>query len=126
MGQLLSFFLVGLANTVVGLFCIWITMWLMELNELAANFVGYFVGLVLSYSLNRTWTFADTQKVSGSFPRWFFAAMLAYFFNLAVVIIAIRQMEIDPYLAQLLGIVVYASIMFLAGRYYVFNSPDLL
>ena len=117
------FLLVGFANTGVGLLCIWGAMWLLGLNEAAANFLGYAIGLVFSYALNRAWTFMDIQAISRGFPRWLAAAVLAYLVNLAVVVEAIRRAEIDPYLAQPLGICAYSAIMFLAGRYYVFRPP---
>ena len=126
MAQLLRFLLVGLANTGGGLLCIWGAMWLLGLNEAAANFLGYAIGLAFSYALNRAWTFTDNQAISRSLPRWLAAAMLAYLVNLAIVVGAVRHPEIDPYLAQLLGIAPYTATMFLASRYYVFSVPPSL
>jgi putative flippase GtrA len=128
MAQLLKFLLVGLANTGVGLLCIWGAMWFLQLNEVAANFFGYAIGLGFSFTLNRSWTFTHSEAVSHSFPRWLVAAMLAYVVNLAIVLLALRLAEFDPYLAQPLGIGAYTAIMFLAGRFYVFRArpPPLL
>ena len=125
MAQLLKFLLVGLANTGVGLLCIWGAMGFLRLNEVAANFFGYAIGLVFSFTLNRSWTFTHSETASRSFPRWVVAAMLAYVVNLAIVLVALRLAEVDPYLAQPLGIGAYTAIMFLAGRYYVFVHPAL-
>lgn len=126
MTQLLRFLLVGLANTGGGLLCIWGAMWLLGLNEAAANFLGYSLGLAFSYTANRAWTFGDNQAVSRSLPRWLAAAMVAYLVNLAVVVGATRLAGIDPYLAQLLGIAPYTATMFLAGRCYVFSAAPAL
>ena len=104
MAQLLKFLLVGLANTGVGLLCIWGAMGFLRLNEVAANFFGYAIGLVFSFTLNRSWTFTHSETASRSFPRWVVAAMLAYVVNLAIVLVALRLAEVDPYLAQPLGI----------------------
>jgi putative flippase GtrA len=101
-------------------------MWLLGLNEAAANFLGYSLGLAFSYTANRAWTFADNQAVSRSLPRWLAAAMVAYLVNLAVVVGATRLAGIDPYLAQLLGIAPYTATMFLAGRCYVFSAAPAL
>ncbi len=122
MAQLLKFLLVGLANTGVGLLCIWGAMWFLQLNEVVANFFGYAIGLVFSFTLNRFWTFTHSEAVSRSFPRWLVAATLAYVVNLAIVLVVLRLTEIDPYLAQPLGIGPYTAIMFLACRFYVFRA----
>jgi putative flippase GtrA len=123
MVQLLRFLLVGVGNTSLGLLCIWGAMWSFGLNEVAANFFGYVIGLVFSFMLNRSWTFGHSGTVSSSFPRWVAAAVLAYFVNLAIVLAALHLGKIDSYLAQPLGIGAYTTIMFLAGRYYVFYIP---
>lgn len=126
MAQLLKFLLVGLANTGVGLPCIWGAMSLLQLNEVTANLFGYGIGLVFSFTLNRSWTFTHSEAVSRSFARWLVAAMLAYAGNLVIVLTAIRAARIDAYLAQPLGIGAYTAIMFLASRFYVFRASRRL
>ena len=104
MVQLLRFLLVGLANTAVGLLCIWGAMRFLALNEAAANFIGYAFGLVFGFTLNRSWTFSHSEAFSRSFPRWLVVALLAYPTNLAIVLVAHRLGGMDPYFAQPLGI----------------------
>jgi|ERR1019366_5128245 putative flippase GtrA len=123
MAQLFRFLLVGLANTGVGLLCIWGAMRFLDLNVVAANFIGYGCGLALSFTLNRSWTFAHNEAIARSLPRWLAMAVLAYLVNLAIVLAAHRLGGIDPYLAQPLGIGAYTAIMFLGSRYYVFCNP---
>ena len=124
MVQLLRFLLVGLANTAVGLLCIWGAMRFLALNEAAANFIGYAFGLVFGFTLNRSWTFSHSEAFSRSFPRWLVVALLAYPTNLAIVLVAHRLGGMDPYFAQPLGIGAYTAIMFLGGRCYVFRNPS--
>ena len=45
MAQLFRFLLVGLANTGIGLLCIWGAMRFLQLSVVAANLVGYGCGL---------------------------------------------------------------------------------
>jgi putative flippase GtrA len=123
MQQLLRFSTVGVLNSIVGLLCIWGAMYFLGLGEVAANLLGYAIGLVVSFSLNRTWTFSDRGDASRSFPRWLALAGVAYVVNLAVVIAAYRVVGIDPYLAQPLGIAAYTAIMFFGSRAFVFREP---
>jgi putative flippase GtrA len=125
MGQLYRFLLVGLANTGFGLLCIWGAMRLFAFSDVAANFFGYACGLILSFALNRSWTFAHSEAAVRTFPRWLAVAAVAYLVNLGVVLAAHRLGGVNPYLAQPLGIGVYTVIMFLGSRHYVFSKPAL-
>jgi len=122
MDRLLRFLTVGLANTAIGLACIWSAMRFLGLGEGAANLCGYAIGVAVSFTLNRSWTFADTGAVSRSFPRWLLVTAIAYLVNLAVVLSAHRLAGVDPYLAQILGIPPYTAIGFLGGRHFVFRA----
>ena len=68
--QLFRFVLVGFVNTSVGLLCIWSTMYFLELSVAAANLIGYFIGIFLSYGLNRRWTFALNEPAPHRLNRW--------------------------------------------------------
>jgi putative flippase GtrA len=124
MTELLKFLLVGLLNTGVGLPSIWGAMYFLRFDEVGANFFGYSIGLIFSFALNRSWPFRPGESVSRSFPRWLVAAMLAYLVNLGIVYTASHLANIDPYLAQPLGIGAYTAVMFLAGRFYVFRESS--
>jgi len=123
MAQLFRFLLVGLANTGVGLLCIWGAMRFLELSVVAANFIGYGCGLAVSFTLNRSWTFSSNEAIARSLPRWLAMAVVAYVVNLVIVLAAHRLGGVDPYLAQPLGIGAYTAIMFLGSRCYVFCNP---
>lgn len=123
MGQLLRFGAVGLLNTFVGLLCIWGAMYFLRLGAVAANLLGYAIGLGVSFALNRRWTFRHDGAVSTTLPRWIALAAVSYGANLAVVLAAHRGAGLDPYLAQPLGIAAYTGLMFLGSRYLVFRQP---
>ncbi len=125
MGQLFRFLVVGLANTGFGLLCIWGAMRFLALGDVAANFFGYACGLILSFVLNRSWTFAHSDAAVRTFPRWLAVAAVAYLVNLGVVLAGHRLLGVNPYLAQPLGIGVYTAIMFFGSRHFVFPKPAL-
>ena len=122
MGQLIRFLTVGVANTVFGLALIWGAMRIFGLGEAAANALGYGCGIILSFTLNRAWTFVDAGRLSRSFPRWLAVTAVAYLANLGAVLVACRVVGVDAYLAQLAGIPVYTAIGFLGARYVVFST----
>jgi putative flippase GtrA len=57
-----KFAVVGVANTVVGLAAIYLCKWLLGFNDALANITGYTVGLIISFLLNRGWTFGHSAR----------------------------------------------------------------
>lgn len=116
------FLAVGVVNTVVGLGIIYFCKWALGAGDVIANVAGYSVGLLVSFTLNRSWTFRDDGAISSAFARFMMVFFVAYAVNLASVLALIR-FGVNDYLAQALGVVPYTLLSFLAGRYFVFRSP---
>ena len=90
-------------------------------GDVAANAIGYGAGLVLSFVLNKRWTFRHRGPVFGALVRFVAVIGLAYVANLAVILGAISALGINSYLAQVLGIPAYAAVAYLGSRWYVFS-----
>ena len=117
-GRFLS---VGVANTVVGLLVIYAAKWLLRLGDVAANALGYAVGLGLSFALNSRWTFAYQGPYLPALAKFAVVVAVAYAMNLLTVLGAIRFFDVNAYIAQALGIVPYTLTTFLASKYLVFR-----
>ena len=114
------FLIVGVINSSIGLSAIYIAKGVLNYDDISANIFGYSFGLIVSYTLNRFWTFAH----NGAFVKSVFAFLIvqgcAYFLNLASVLILIHY-EVDSYIAQALGVLPYTIISYLGSRYFVFK-----
>lgn len=122
--QSLRFGSVGLVNSAIGLSAIWIAMWL-GLSPLAANAVGYAIGIVISFTLNRIWTFRDLRgarpaKSHGEAVRFGVSFILAYALNFVVVWIALETTSISPNLLQIAGMITFTATFFVLCRAWVF------
>ncbi len=113
---LVKFGLVGLINTVIGLAIIMAAL-AAGLGDYAANALGYGAGLMLSYAINRRWTFAAQTAAN---PREFaaFAACfaLAYGANLAVITAMRASGQGGHALVHASGMVVYTLLFFALSR----------
>lgn len=116
------FVIVGLANTLFGLAVIYLAMGFGELNVVAANVLGYGLGLTLSFSMNKRWTFGDHGPVLPSLLRFVSVIVLAYSVNLLVVVASLKFLEWNRYVAQAAGIVPYAGIVYVGSRFFAFSS----
>lgn len=123
--QGLRFGTVGLLNTASGLATIFALMFFAGANAIVANVVGYAVGFASGYILNRHWTFSSAGQTDGQLLRYVAVAFIAYMMNLGAVVGVALYLSFDPYLAQLAGVSVYAGVMFVGCRYFVFASSGL-
>ena len=119
--QALRFGLVGIANTSIGLIAIYAVLYYFSTNPAIANAIGYAIGMVVSFILNRTWTFRDRQSITNVLPRYIFIVAISYLINLLVVLVGTYHFGVGPYLIQFFGIGVYTLSMFCGCRWFVFQ-----
>lgn len=119
-----KFALVGVANTLAGLAVIYLCKALFQINDVAANVVGYSVGLLLSFALNRSWTFRFRGAMGSTFMRFVLVILVGYALNLVTVLFALDILRMNGYLAQALGVPLYAVSTYLGCRYFVFVQRE--
>lgn len=117
----IKFAVVGVANTLAGLFLIYLCKWLLGFGDVIANTCGYSIGLALSFILNRGWTFRHSGPVLPALAPFLAIFILAYLSNLATVFVVINSLEMNSYLAQASGILPYTVIFFFGSRYVAFG-----
>lgn len=119
---LLRYLLVGVVNTLVGLSAIYLAMYYLGFGVMSANAFGYAIGIVVSFTLNKTWTFCNSDHVLSSFIRYLLVLAIAYAGNLATVLFANLHFNLNPYMAQALGVIPYTTVGYLGSRYFAFRS----
>lgn len=117
-----KFSIVGVMNTIAGLFIIYSTMYFFGFNDATANISGYSAGMVLGFILNKNWTFRDHRMWHCAFLKYIGIFILSYFINLSVVLYLTRNFAVERYAAQALGIVPYTISSFLFSKYFVFKT----
>lgn len=119
--QFVRFLVVGVANTLVGLSIIYSAKYFFQASDVAANAIGYGVGICVSFILNSRWTFAYSGLMVPAAVKFFLATAVAYAANLLTVMTAIDGFGINTYLAQALGMPVYTVVAYLISKYLVFR-----
>ena len=120
--QTVRFGIVGLLNTIIGLAAIYSVIFFVRAGPIIANIIGYSIGLVLSFFLNRNWTFDHAGTGHEGLPAFLVVAGLSYMCNLCVVAVGSYVFGLSPYLAQLCGVITYTTVMFFGCRVFVFRS----
>ena len=122
MRQLLRFAAVGVVNTGLGYAVIFACMYVAGLGAVISNVIGYAVGLAVSYSLNRSFTFRSAAPARREMVRFVAIFLLAYLANLAVLVLLIRHLGVHEGVAQVIAGGVYFGLSFVLNKYYVFAS----
>ncbi len=118
--QLFKFAAVGVLNTGLGYGVIFACMYLGGLGAVTSNLIGYAVGLVVSYVLNRTFTFRSAAPPQGEVLRFVAIFLIAYLANLGVLLLSIHRLGSHEGVAQVVAGVAYFGISFVLNKYYVF------
>ncbi|GAA3402243.1 GtrA family protein [Paenibacillus hodogayensis] len=72
------FLLVGVFNTLVGLSVIALLLHVAGIGYWASTFIGNTVGALVSYTLNKTFTFRSKAKVAGSLWKFVLVTLVCY------------------------------------------------
>ena len=123
---LTRFLSVGVLNTVVGMVLIYGSKYFLAFDDVSANLLGYGAGLLLSFTLNSTWTFSYRGPRLSALGRFLLAFAIAYVLNLLAVLACIHQAGINAYLAHAIGLVLYTATFYLTSWLFVFPPATAL
>jgi len=119
---LTRFLSVGALNTIFGLALIYGSKYFLGFGDVPANLLGYGVGILLSFTLNSTWTFSYQGPQLPALGRFVLTFAVAYAINLFVVLVCIQWAGINPYLAHAVGLIPYTTTFYLVSRLFVFPT----
>lgn len=120
LAQSIRFVTVGLVNTALALAAMFACMFFLNTSPAVANVLGYSVGFIVSFLLNRSWTFERSGTADRSLPRFALVCGVSYALNFIAVTAAVAHPAADPYLAQMLGAGIYTVCSFFGCRWFVF------
>lgn len=83
--QLLKYGIVGLSNTFLTLFAIYLCNSIIGINDYVSNGIGYLLGFINSFMWNKTWVFKSHGKVTKEAALFLFGFCLCYSVQLLVV-----------------------------------------
>ena len=87
-----------------------------------ANVCGYLTGALMSYALNRSFTFASDGLHAQTLPRFGIAVAVCFGLNLLVLKFCISVLALPVAAAQALAMGTYTVAFYLISRYLVFRS----
>lgn len=116
------FALVGFTNTVVGYGLIMLLHYGFGAGLVLANVSGYLTGALISYALNRNFTFASDGPHARALPRFGIAVAVCFALNLLVLKFCILVLALPVAAAQAVAMGIYTVAFYLVTRFLVFRT----
>jgi len=129
----IKFLLVGVMNTIIGLSIMYICLNVFRLHYWPSTFIGNSVGAVVSYLLNRAFTFQSTVSHKRGMVRFVVVITVCYFFSYQLAysltewFLSTTNWLNDEYVADiaiLIGSGVYTISNYFGQKLLVFNKKN--
>lgn len=120
-GEIFRYIIVGLINTTGGLLLIYLCMAL-GIEDIAANFIGYIPGFIVSFFLNGRWTFRRSKLSYLEFWLFSLVILIAYLINISVMLTTRDVLGWGSHIGQISGVVAYILASFIGMKFIAFSS----
>lgn len=125
------FLLVGVLNTFVGLSVTYLFLNAIKLGYWPSTFLGNSIGAIVSYMLNKSFTFKSNASVISSFTKFLIIILFCYFISYTVSLsltktilnfIGFTDSTFIDNLAVLIGAGMYTILNYIGQKYIVFKK----
>jgi len=120
----LKYLLVGIINTIVGYVIIFSLMFVAVPPEIS-NIIGYIMGVIVSYTLNKIYTFQSKDHPKREFPKFVLSLLTSYGLNFLTLILCIHIFKVNPYISQIISGAVYTISGFVFLKYFAFRQVNI-
>lgn len=117
----LKYGIVGIINTLVGYSIMFGLTFLQVIPEIA-NLCSYGLAFLLSYILNKNFTFHKKGAHKKHFSRFLIASGIAYIANLITLIICHRIFLWNEYIALIIASIVYVIVGYILHKVWTFSD----
>ncbi len=118
--QLRRFVVVGVAATATHVVVALLSIELLGLGVQAGTFVAFSCALLLSYLLNRAWTYRARGRHRRQLPRFAVVSLAGYGLNAAIMALVTELLGLRYLFGIALVVMVIPSLSFLSHRYWTF------
>jgi putative flippase GtrA len=103
-------------------FLVYISLLHLHVGYQAANMAGYFVGTLVSFVLNRRFTFKVMDRTASRMALFFGAAAIGYLASAFALWLLVSKFGINPVIAKLLTLGVVLVLQFSINRTFAFRT----
>lgn len=126
--KLIKFILVGICNTVLSFVIMLILYDVFNFNYWGSSAISYIIGSVLSFFLNKNFTFKNKQKITTTAVKFAIVVGICYLIAYGIakpIIVAVFKDLTPSYtdkIAMLLGMVIFTALNYIGQRFIAFKN----
>ncbi|KOA20690.1 GtrA-like protein [Clostridium homopropionicum DSM 5847] len=122
----IKFCLVGGTNTLLTLATFYILNTVLGINYILSSILGYCVGMVNSYILNKRWTFYDSEKIIfNQFIKFVTVNLMSLSINLLVMYTLSGKLHLNAMIAQIVATGFSIISNYIGSKLWVFRKLEL-
>ena len=114
--MIVKYLQVGVINTLLTLSIIYVGINVLSIKYNMAYFVGYFIGLINSFVLNKYYTFKSTNKCGGEFFHFVLVFFLSYLLSHLTLVGLIEKLHMNENLSVVISMVIYTVIGYILNK----------
>jgi putative flippase GtrA len=84
----------------------------------------FFVGILISFWLNRNWAFGGVISAPGVLSRFIAAYLLGFAYNFLLLWVMVDVMGFDHTIIQAIAVATLALLLFMAQKYWIFRPQS--
>lgn len=123
--QFLKFGIVGVSNTLLAFAVYTLLLKVFGVWYIAASGIGFAVGAVNGFLLNRRWTFREHSGDALTPVRWAIVQSCGLVLNLGLVYLFVHDAGLDKLVGQIPATAIVTVLTFAANRSWTFRTPML-
>jgi len=124
--QFLKFGIVGVSNTLLAFATYTVLLKVFGVWYVAASGIGFAVGAVNGFLLNRRWTFREHSGDAFTPVRWAIVQSCGLGLNLGLVYLFVHDLGLDELVGQIPATAIVTVLTFTANRSWTFKVHDTL
>lgn len=118
--QFIKYVISGTVNTAITLI-VYNVLIKFYINYMAANFIGYFIGALNGFVLNRKWVFKSDGKISTAFIKFVCVNLMSLIFSSLVLFFLVNNLYFNKVAAQLIATIVTGLFNYTLNRLWTFS-----
>ena len=111
----------GTLNTIVGFAVIFVLMW-SGISPVLSNIAGYAVGLLLGFTVSRSFVFRSDGHVLSEGGRYIICFGVSFAANLFILTYSLETLQLSKELSQVVAAGTYTVLMYALSYFFVFPS----
>jgi putative flippase GtrA len=123
-GVIIRYGLVGIMGTLLHFTSVILFVEAVRLDPVLGSGLGFLLVLVVSYILNRTWTFRSNSKGARQFFSYTLVSLLGLGLNSAIMFVSVHVLKWNYIYGQGMVVAVVPASNYILNRYWTFRASN--